>query len=76
MGLVADFVAALAGAKVGYRPEVVVGGKDLEHDCGAHCGIGYFIEPLLLLGLFAMSPLSIRIKGEGRLLTLFLLEVN
>ena len=70
------WVRSWAGTKVGYKPDVVVGGKDLEHDWRAHHGIGYFIEPLLLLGLFAMSPLSIRIKGEGRLLTLFLLEVN
>ncbi|XBI86947.1 hypothetical protein VPH35_025089 [Triticum aestivum] len=47
------------GTKVGYNPGVVVGGKDLEHDCGEHRGIGYFIEPLLLLGLFARSPLSV-----------------
>uniref|UniRef100_A0A8R7Q8H8 RNA 3'-terminal phosphate cyclase domain-containing protein n=1 Tax=Triticum urartu TaxID=4572 RepID=A0A8R7Q8H8_TRIUA len=51
------------GKKVGYKPGVVVGGKDLEHDCGVHHGIGYFIELLLLLGLFARSPLSVRLKG-------------
>ncbi|KAF7057277.1 hypothetical protein CFC21_064581 [Triticum aestivum] len=51
------------GTKVGYKPGVVLGGKDLEHDCGVHRGIGYFIEPLILLGLFARSPLSIRLKG-------------
>ncbi|VAI39569.1 unnamed protein product [Triticum turgidum subsp. durum] len=51
------------GTKVGYKPGVVIGGKDLEHDCGVHRGIGYFIEPLLLLGLFARSPLSVRLKG-------------
>uniref|UniRef100_A0A453MD65 RNA 3'-terminal phosphate cyclase domain-containing protein n=1 Tax=Aegilops tauschii subsp. strangulata TaxID=200361 RepID=A0A453MD65_AEGTS len=49
--------------KVGYKPGVIVGGKGLEHDCGVHRGIGYFIEPLLLLGLFARSPLSVRLKG-------------
>ena len=76
LGLVADFVAALAGTKVGYRPGVVVGGKDLEHDCGVHRGIGYFIEPLVLLGLFARSTLSIRLKAEGCFLILFLLEIN
>ncbi|XP_044320930.1 uncharacterized protein [Triticum aestivum] len=41
------------GTKVGYKPDVVVGGKDLEHDWRAHRGMGYFIEPLVLLGLFA-----------------------
>jgi RNA 3'-terminal phosphate cyclase-like protein len=46
---------------------VIIGGKDLEHDCGLQRGIGYFLEPLILLGLFARSPLSIRLKGEKRL---------
>jgi RNA 3'-terminal phosphate cyclase len=42
---------------------VIIGGKDLEHDCGLQRGIGYFLEPLILLGLFGRSPLSIRLKG-------------
>jgi RNA 3'-terminal phosphate cyclase-like protein len=42
---------------------VIIGGKDLEHDCGLQRGIGYFLEPLVLLGLFGRSPLSIRLKG-------------
>ena len=46
------------------------------HDWRAHRGIGYFIEPLVLLGLFARSTLSIRLKAEGCFLILFLLEVN
>ena len=77
-GLVADcgWVRSWAGTKVGYKPDVVVGGKDLEHDWRVHRGIGYFIEPLVLLGLFARSTLSIRLKAEGCFLILFLLEVN
>ena len=59
--MVADFVACLlAGTKLRYKPGVIVGGKDLEHDCG----IGYFVEPLILLGLFAKSPMLIRLKGD------------
>uniref|UniRef100_A0A0E0D965 RNA 3'-terminal phosphate cyclase domain-containing protein n=1 Tax=Oryza meridionalis TaxID=40149 RepID=A0A0E0D965_9ORYZ len=46
-----------------YKPGVIVGGRDLEHDCGVHRGIGYFLEPLILLGLFARAPISIRLKG-------------
>lgn len=42
---------------------MIIGGKGLEHDCGVHRGIGYFLEPLILLGLFARAPISIRLKG-------------
>ncbi|WVZ61135.1 hypothetical protein U9M48_011054 [Paspalum notatum var. saurae] len=51
------------GTKLRYRPGVIIGGKGLEHDCGVHRGIGYFLEPLILLGLFAKSPIAIRLKG-------------
>ncbi|BAF13725.1 probable RNA 3'-terminal phosphate cyclase-like protein [Oryza sativa Japonica Group] len=51
------------GTKLRYKPGVIVGGRDLEHDCGVHRGIGYFLEPLILLGLFARAPISIRLKG-------------
>jgi hypothetical protein len=54
----------LAGTKLRYRPGVIIGGKGLEHDCGVHRGIGYFLEPLILLGLFSRAPISIRLKGE------------
>lgn len=47
-----------------FQPGKVRGGRGLEHDCGVHRGIGYFLEPLILLGLFARVPLSIRLKGE------------
>ncbi|KAG2554468.1 probable RNA 3'-terminal phosphate cyclase-like protein [Panicum virgatum] len=51
------------GTKLKYMPGVIQGGKGLEHDCGVHRGIGYFLEPLILLGLFAKAPISIRLKG-------------
>jgi RNA 3'-terminal phosphate cyclase-like protein len=57
-------LCALAGTKLRYRPGVIVGGKGLQHDCGVHRGIGYFLEPLILLGLFARAPISIRLRGE------------
>jgi RNA 3'-terminal phosphate cyclase-like protein len=56
-------------------PGVIIGGKDLEHDCGLQRGIGYFLEPLILLGLFARSPMSIRLKGDERLLNQFVPEL-
>ncbi|CAA7405855.1 unnamed protein product [Spirodela intermedia] len=51
------------GTKLKYKPGVVIGGKHLVHDCGLSRSIGYFLEPLILLGLFGKKPLSIRLKG-------------
>lgn len=51
------------GSKLKYKPGVVMGGKNLVHDCGVSRSIGYFLEPLLVLGLFGKKPLSIRLKG-------------
>nr|GLL42302.1 probable RNA 3'-terminal phosphate cyclase-like protein [Ipomoea trifida] len=51
------------GTKLKYRPGIVMGGKHLIHDCGVNRAIGYFITPLIVLGLFGKKPLSIRLKG-------------
>jgi RNA 3'-terminal phosphate cyclase-like protein len=56
--------------KMRYQPGVIVVGKGLEHECGVRRGIGYFLELLILLGLFSrgptpQSPILIRLKGEG-----------
>ncbi|POO01388.1 RNA 3'-terminal phosphate cyclase type [Trema orientale] len=51
------------GTKLKYKPGIVMGGKSLVHDCGVSRSIGYFMEPLLLLGLFSKKPLTIRLKG-------------
>ncbi|KAK3228152.1 hypothetical protein Dsin_008014 [Dipteronia sinensis] len=51
------------GTKLKYKPGTVMGGKNLVHDCGVSRSIGYFLEPLILLALFAKKPLSIRLKG-------------
>ncbi|KAK8967920.1 putative RNA 3'-terminal phosphate cyclase-like protein [Platanthera guangdongensis] len=51
------------GTKLRYRPGVLMGGKNLVHDCGLSRAIGYFMEPLIVLGLFGKRPLSIRLKG-------------
>ena len=42
----------LPGTSLRYKPGVVVCGAGQTHDCGTSRSIGYFIEPLLLLGLF------------------------
>ncbi|CAK9162867.1 unnamed protein product [Ilex paraguariensis] len=51
------------GTKLKYKPGIVMGGKNLSHDCGLSRSIGYFLEPLIVLGLFGKKPLSIRLKG-------------
>lgn len=56
---------AVLGTKLKYKPGIVMGGRNLVHDCGVSRSIGYFLEPLLLLGLFAKKPLSIRLQGMG-----------
>ncbi|CDP02194.1 unnamed protein product [Coffea canephora] len=51
------------GTKLKYKPGIVMGGKHLIHDCGVIRSIGYFLEPLILLGLFGRKPLCIRLRG-------------
>lgn len=53
----------MAGTKFQYKPGIVMGGRHLVHDCGVSRAIGYFLEPLVVLGLFSKKPLSIRLKG-------------
>ncbi|KDP27601.1 hypothetical protein JCGZ_19606 [Jatropha curcas] len=51
------------GTKFKYKPGIVMGGKHLVHDCGLSRSIGYFLEPLIVLGLFSKKSLVIRLKG-------------
>ncbi|XP_068648003.1 probable RNA 3'-terminal phosphate cyclase-like protein [Aristolochia californica] len=51
------------GTKLKYKPGVLIGGKHLVHDCGVSRSIGYFLEPLIVFGLFGKKPLTIRLKG-------------
>lgn len=51
------------GTKLKYKPGIVVGGKYLEHDCGLSRSIGYFLEVLIVLGLFGKNSLRITLKG-------------
>jgi RNA 3'-terminal phosphate cyclase-like protein len=41
------------GTRLRYAPGVVTGGAGHEHDCGTARAIGYFLEPLVCLALFA-----------------------
>ena len=51
------------GTSLRYAPGIVVGGANLNHDCGKARAIGYFLEPLVLLSMFGKKPLSITLKG-------------
>ncbi|XP_024397674.1 probable RNA 3'-terminal phosphate cyclase-like protein [Physcomitrium patens] len=51
------------GTKIRYKPGVLIGGRDLVHDCGTGRSIGYFLESLLVLGLFGKKSLTITLKG-------------
>lgn len=57
------FDICVSGTKLKYKPGIVMGGRHLVHDCGVSQSIGYFLEPLILLGLFAKKPLTIKLKG-------------
>jgi hypothetical protein len=49
-----------AGTSLRYRPGVIICGGGLSHDCPASRSIGYFLEPLVLLALFAK-----KVGGRG-----------
>ncbi|KFK26342.1 hypothetical protein AALP_AA8G235200 [Arabis alpina] len=51
------------GTQFKYKPGIIMGGKNLVHNCALSRSIGYYLEPLLVLGLFAKKPLSIRLRG-------------
>ncbi|KAF8072773.1 RCL1 [Scenedesmus sp. PABB004] len=51
------------GTSLRYRPGVIICGGGLVHDCGAGRSIGYYLEALVLLALFAKKPLSITLRG-------------
>ncbi|KAI3714897.1 hypothetical protein L6452_21858 [Arctium lappa] len=57
------YIRELLGTKLKYKPGIVMGGKHPEHDCGLSRSIAYFLEPLIVLGLFGKKSLSIRLKG-------------
>lgn len=50
------------GTTLRYRPGVLVGGS-VEHECPKGRGVGYFLEALLLLGLFGRKPLRATLRG-------------
>jgi RNA 3'-terminal phosphate cyclase-like protein len=52
------------GTALRYKPGVIVGGAGIAHDTtGTGRALSYFLEPLLLLALFAKRPVSATLKG-------------
>ncbi|KAG0566996.1 hypothetical protein M758_7G096900 [Ceratodon purpureus] len=51
------------GTKLRYKPGILTGHRELIHDCGTGRPIGYFLESLLILGLFGKKPLNATLKG-------------
>ncbi|KAI3919202.1 hypothetical protein MKW92_021266 [Papaver armeniacum] len=51
--------------KLKYTPGVIICGNryDDGFDCGLSRSIGYFLEPLIVLGLFGKKSLEIKLKG-------------
>ncbi|PAA91740.1 hypothetical protein BOX15_Mlig028594g1, partial [Macrostomum lignano] len=50
------------GTVVLVRPGILTGGE-FEFDCCAERGIGYYLEPLMLLGPFGKRSLSVKLTG-------------
>lgn len=51
------------GTSLRYKPGVIICGAGLAHDCPNSRSIGWFLEPLALIALFAKRPLSITLRG-------------
>jgi len=45
-----------------YTPGIIIGGE-ITHDCGTSRGIGYFVQPLLMLAPFAKQSLEATLTG-------------
>ena len=58
-------LVTVAGTRLKYKPGIIMGGKNLVHSCALTRSMGYYLEPLLVLGLFGKKPLSIRLKGNS-----------
>ena len=51
------------GTAVLFKPGMVIGGKPFTHDCGTLRSIGYFLEGVLCLSLYAKNAVSITFTG-------------
>jgi len=51
------------GTSLKYRPGVILGGGPIHHACHPGRGLSFYLEPLLLISLFARKPLSAVLSG-------------
>lgn len=52
-----------SGTALKYKPGVVVGGRRVSHECGGGRGVGFFLEMVLCVSLFAKKPLDLTLTG-------------
>lgn len=50
------------GTTLTYSPGLLIGGK-VDHQCSLERGIGYYLEPLILLAPFCKNPLNVTFHG-------------
>ncbi|CAH1179466.1 unnamed protein product [Phaedon cochleariae] len=50
------------GTSVYFLPGLLYGGE-VDHDCSLERGVGYYLEALVMLGLFCKQPLKATLKG-------------
>jgi RNA 3'-terminal phosphate cyclase-like protein len=53
------------GTYLRYYPGLITNnnGTEIEYDCGAERCLSYFLEPILILGLFGKAELSLSLSG-------------
>ena len=52
----------VTGTTLYFRPGFITGGK-IKHDCGTERAIGYYLEALIPLSLFAKTPVKATLQG-------------
>jgi len=57
------FIINETGTQIKFKPGFTEGGIRLVHNCDCSRGLGYYIEPLLLLLPFAHKPTEITLRG-------------
>ncbi|XP_057672458.1 probable RNA 3'-terminal phosphate cyclase-like protein isoform X1 [Diorhabda carinulata] len=50
------------GTSLYFQPGLLYGGA-IEHDCCTERGIGYYLEALVMFGIFCKQPLNVKLKG-------------
>ena len=52
-----------SGTALKYKPGIVTGGRRITHDCGVSRGMGYFLEVVLTVALFAKKAVDVTLTG-------------